>query len=172
MLRLIRRRVAACAETSERKWKCRARDGRSKVACTFYIIGPDPRNPTGPRIKRHTGTCSEQIARARLVEFENGIFNPRPREAPKVTIEEAVLFFLKTRLKRSKERQVRLGQQLGEMVTCLSANFDHHFVTDVKKTDLEDLTLSWQGAYNTLVTRRRHPGRLRLTDRKALRRKA
>jgi integrase len=154
MLRLIRKHVAACAETSERKWKCRARDGRSKVACPFYIIGRDPRNPAGPRIKRHTGTCSEQIARARLVEFENEIFNPRPKEAPNVTIEDAVQFFLKTKLKRSRERQVRLRQQLSEMAAYLTAKFGRRFVTDVKKTDLEDFTLSWHGAYNTLVTRR------------------
>jgi len=154
MLRLVRKHVAACTKTSEKDWKCRPKNGKGKIACPFYIVGPDPRNPSGPRIKEHTRTSSEQVARARLVDFENEIFNPKPKEDPKVAIEEAVEFFLNTKVKKSTDRQKRLKKQLAEMAVYLLANFKRRLVTEVRKTDLESFMQSWEGSYTTLVTRR------------------
>lgn len=156
MLRLVKKHIAACAKTSEKDWKCRPKDGTSKVACPFYIVGPDPINPTGPRIKKHTGTSAEQTARAALAEFERSLFDPTPKpvEEPKHALEEVLELYLVTKKHKSPDRQRRLRQQLAKMVAYLKDTLGHQYVTDVSKTDLEQFMFSWTGTYSTLTTRR------------------
>lgn len=156
MLRLIKKHLVACAKTSEKDWKCRPKDGRGKVACPFYIIGPDPTDPTGPRIKKHTGTSAEQTARAVLNEFERSLFDPTPTpaEEQRHTLAEVLGLYLTTKMHKSPDRQRRLRQQLTAMAQFLTSNFGHRHVTDVRKTDLEQYLFSLQGSYLTLTTRR------------------
>jgi integrase len=156
MLRLIKKHVAGCAKTSEKDWKCKPKDGTGKVACPFYIVGPDPTNPTGPRIKIHTHTSAEQTARAVLIDFERSLFDPSPQPTvePKRTMAEVIDLYLNTKKHNSEDRQRRLKQQLSGMAQYLTATFGHHHITDVNKTDLEQFMFSWDGAYSTLKTRR------------------
>jgi integrase len=163
MLRLIKKHLAACKKRSEKDWKCQSKDERRKVSCPFYIVGPDPRDPTAPRIKHHTGTSSEQIARAKLVEFENGLFNPQkePQEQPKTILADAVEMYLTTKRFLSEDRQRKLRRELNGMVAHLvgaskvnASEIKDVYVTDIKKTDLEAYMYSWSGATSVLKTKR------------------
>jgi hypothetical protein len=79
MLRLIRKHLAACKKTSEKDWKCFPKTGKARVACPFLVVGPDPRDPTAPRIKKHTKTSDERIAKDFLLRFELSLYeNPKP----------------------------------------------------------------------------------------------
>ena len=74
MLRLIRKHLAACKKTSEKDWKCKPKVAGSRVACPFYVVGPDPKDKTAPRIKQHTNTADERLAKAFLLEFELSLY--------------------------------------------------------------------------------------------------
>src|ERR1022692_782018 len=66
MLRLIKKHLAACKKKSEKDWKCTPKSAGSRVACPFYVVGPDPRDRTAPRIKQYTNTGDERLAKAFL----------------------------------------------------------------------------------------------------------
>lgn len=128
-----------------------------KLACPFYIIGPDPKNPTGPRVKKHTGTSAEQTARAVLNEFERSLFDPTPTPIaePNHTLVEALDLYLITKTHKSADRQRRLRRQLADMIEFLRVGDGHKKdVADVHKHDLERFMFSWEGTYSTLTTRR------------------
>src|ERR1035438_3704654 len=84
MLRLIKNHLAACKKTSEKDWKCFPKTGKARVACPFLVVGPDPRDPTAPRIKKHTKTSDERIAKDFLLRFELSLYeNPKNRSLRK-----------------------------------------------------------------------------------------
>ena len=79
MLRLIKKHVRACGKTSEKDWKCKPTTQAKRVACPFYVVGPDPRDKAAPRIKVHTKTSDERIAKDFLLRFELSLYqDPKP----------------------------------------------------------------------------------------------
>lgn len=158
MLRLIKKHLAACKKKSEQDWKCAPKSARSRVACPFYVVGPDPRDKTAPRIKQHTNTGDERLAKAFLLGFELSLYQkPTPEPplpVPPKTLTEAVEHFVATKKHRSKDRQQKLRRQLTLMRDFLRDRFKRHHVTDVQKTDLESFMSSWEGKYTTLKTSR------------------
>src|ERR1035441_6391013 len=83
MLRLIKKHLAACKKKSEKDWKCTPKSAGSRVACPFYVVGPDPRDRTAPRIKQYTNTGDERLAKAFLLEFELALYQkPKPEPLP------------------------------------------------------------------------------------------
>ena len=155
MLRLIKKHVAACSKRSEKDWKCKPANPSTKtVQCPFYIVGPDPLKPSGPRIKKHAGTSDERIAKAALFEFERSLYDPKPQTPRQATFTEAVELYIATKRHRSIARQKKLRLQLERMTKFLSDEFDHKAVTDVRNTDLQKFTQTWSGRYSTLKTER------------------
>ncbi len=158
MLRLIRKHLAACKKTSEKDWKCFPKTGKAGVACPFVVVGPDPRDPTSPRIKKHTKTSDERIAKDFLLRFELSLYeNPKPeppKEAPSKSLDEAVKHYLATKKRKSKPRQQKLDLQMRRMVAYLEEKFNRRSVRDVEKTDLEEFMNSWSGENSTLKTTR------------------
>jgi integrase len=158
MLRLIKKHLAACKKKSEKDWKCTPKSAGSRVACPFYVVGPDPRDRTAPRIKQYTNTGDERLAKAFLLEFELALYQkpkpePLPPPPPK-TLAQAVEYFLGTKKHKSTARQQKLRRQLTLMCDFLRERFQRHHVTDVQKTDLESFMNSWDGKYTTLKTSR------------------
>jgi len=158
MLRLIKKHLAACKKKSEKDWKCAPKSAGSRVVCPFYVVGPDPTDKTAPRIKQHTNTGDERLAKAFLLEFELSLYQkPTPEPPPPVppkTLTEAVEHFVATKKHRSRDRQQKLRRQLALMCGFLRDRFKRHHVTDVQKTDLESFMSSWEGKYTTLKTSR------------------
>lgn len=158
MLRLIKKHRAACKKTSEKDWKCVPKVERTRVSCPFYVVGPDPRDPTAPRIKKHTKTSDERIAKDFLLRFELSLYeNPKPeppKEPPPKSLDEAVAHYLDTKTRKSKPRQQKLGLQMRRMVAYLKDEFNRQTVKDVEKTDLEKFMNSWEGEDSTLRTTR------------------
>jgi hypothetical protein len=157
MLRLIKKHLASCKKTSEKDFKCVAMVQKARAACPFYVAGPNPLQPGGPRIKQNTGTSDERIARDFLLRFEMSIYDPKPkaRKTPSAkTLEEAVGHYLGTKSRKSKPRQAKLKLQMNRMVAYLKENFKRVTVTDVQKTDLESYMNTWTGENSTLTTTR------------------
>jgi hypothetical protein len=94
MLRLTRKHLAACKKTSEKDWKCVPKIEKTRVACPFLVVGPDPRDPTASRIKKHTKTSDERIAKDFLPRFELSLYEnlktEPPKESPPKSLDEAV----------------------------------------------------------------------------------
>jgi len=138
MLRLIRKHLAACKKTSEKDWKCVPKIEKTRVACPFLVVGPDPRDPTAPRIKKHTKTSDERIAKDFLLRFELSLYeNPKPeppKEPPPKSLDEAVKHYLATKTRQSKPRQQKLDLQMRRMVAYLKEKFNRQTVRDVEKT--------------------------------------
>ena len=120
MLRLIKKHLAACKKTSEKDWRCVPKKERTRVACPFYVVGPDPRNLNAPRIKKHTHTSDERIAKDFLLRFDVSLHeNPKPeppKALPSKTLDEAVAHYLATKHRRTKSRQQKLKLQMSRMV--------------------------------------------------------
>lgn len=158
MLRLIRKHLAACKKTSEKDWKCVPKKDRTRVACPFYVVGPDPRDRSAPTIKKHTNTSDERIAKDFLLRFELSLYeNPKPeppKEPPPKSLDEAVKHYLDTKTRKSKPRQQKLGLQMRRMVAYLKGTFNRQTVRDVEKPDLEKFMNSWEGKDSTLRTTR------------------
>jgi hypothetical protein len=122
------------------------------------VVGPDPRDPTAPRIKKHTKTSDERIAKDFLLRFELSLYeNPKrepPTEPPPKSLDEAVEHYLATKIRKSKPRQRKLDLQMRRMVAHLREKFNRRTVRDVVKTDLEEFMNSWTGKDSTLKTTR------------------
>jgi Transglutaminase-like superfamily len=106
------------------------------VACPFLVVGPDPRDPTAPRIKKHTKTSDERIAKDFLLRFELSLFeNPKPeppKEPPSKTLDEAVEHYLGTKKRKSKPRQQKHSAN-GPDVSYLKETFNRRTVRDVAR---------------------------------------
>ncbi len=155
MLRLIKKHVTACGKTSEKDFRCKAKDPKGdKPQCPFYFIGPDPRHPQ-KRIKKHAGTTNEQTALAVMHDFERALYlEPPTLDVPKTPagkpILEALDHYAATKGHRSDDRRRKIRLLIRRMAEFLAVEFGKTLVTEVAKLDLERFMQTWQGAYLTL----------------------
>ncbi|MCX6608737.1 MAG: hypothetical protein NTV52_34800, partial [Acidobacteria bacterium] len=154
MLRLIKKHVSACAKSSEKDFRCKAKDGTAgKPQCPFYAIGQHPLNRT-VRVKHHTGTSNEASAIAAMHEFERTLVEPDAPAGsalpPGKSILEALDDYIATKKHRSDDRRRKIRLLISRMAEFLSVEFSKTILGEVTKLELEKFTQTWDGAYLTL----------------------